>query len=76
MSGGAFQTPQLLMLYATGPADELAKNGIPLVLDITNVGKNMQDYNSSSINIRVNAPTSIDNLMANLNDLFTLENAA
>jgi choline dehydrogenase len=76
VSGGAFQTPQLLMLSGIGPADELAKNGIPLVLDVPNVGKNMQDHNYFSINVRANASTSIDSLMSNLNDLSALEDAA
>jgi choline dehydrogenase-like flavoprotein len=76
VSCGAFQSPQLLMLSGIGPADELAKNGIPLVLNVPNVGKNMQDHNYFSVTVRANASTSIDGLMSNLNDLSALELAA
>lgn len=43
VSGGAFNTPQLLKLSGVGPAAELAKFGIPLVADRPGVGENLQD---------------------------------
>ena len=43
LCGGAFNTPQLLMLSGIGPADELARHGIPLRLDLPGVGRNLQD---------------------------------
>lgn len=42
LSGGALNTPQILLLSGIGPADELAKHGVPVVLDLPNVGKNLQ----------------------------------
>src|SRR5207253_9696234 len=43
LSGGAFNTPQLLMLSGVGPADHLREVGIEPVLDLP-VGKNLQDH--------------------------------
>lgn len=42
LSGGALNTPQILLLSGIGPADELVKHGIPVILDLRNVGKNLQ----------------------------------
>jgi choline dehydrogenase len=43
LSGGAFNTPQLLMLSGVGPSSELKKHQIPLLLDLPGVGRNLQD---------------------------------
>ncbi len=43
LSGGAFNTPQLLMLSGVGPADHLSAVGIKPVIDLP-VGKNLQDH--------------------------------
>lgn len=40
---GAFNTPQLLMLSGVGPADELQRLDIPVVVDLPGVGSNLQD---------------------------------
>lgn len=42
LSGGALNTPQVLLLSGVGPADELTKHGIPITLDLPNVGRNLQ----------------------------------
>ena len=44
LSGGAFNSPQLLMLSGIGPAAELSALGIPVVADLANVGRNLQDH--------------------------------
>jgi choline dehydrogenase-like flavoprotein len=41
--GGAFNTPQLLMLSGIGPAAQLARFGIPVRVDLPGVGENLQD---------------------------------
>ncbi|MGI8991264.1 MAG: GMC family oxidoreductase [Bryobacteraceae bacterium] len=43
LAAGAFNSPQLLMLSGVGPAEELAKFGIPLVANLPGVGSNLQD---------------------------------
>ncbi|KAF5314316.1 hypothetical protein D9619_011927 [Psilocybe cf. subviscida] len=43
VSGGAFNTPQLLKLSGIGPKAELQQFGIPVVLDQPAIGTNMQD---------------------------------
>jgi len=44
LSGGAINTPQLLMLSGVGPADHLAEHGISVVVDAPGVGANLQDH--------------------------------
>ncbi len=44
VSGGTFNTPQILMLSGIGASDELAEHGIPTVLDLPGVGKNLRDH--------------------------------
>jgi choline dehydrogenase-like flavoprotein len=43
LAGGAFNTPQLLMLSGIGPAVELAGLGIAPIVDLPAVGRNLQD---------------------------------
>ncbi len=43
LSGGAFNTPQLLMLSGIGPRDVLAPLGIPVRVELPGVGRNLQD---------------------------------
>ena len=44
LSGGAVNSPQLLMLSGIGPADELAQHNIPLLHDAPEVGENLADH--------------------------------
>jgi choline dehydrogenase len=43
LAGGAFNTPQLLMLSGIGPREELERHGIEVRLDRPGVGRNLQD---------------------------------
>ncbi|KIJ51515.1 GMC oxidoreductase [Sphaerobolus stellatus SS14] len=43
VSGGTFNTPQLLKLSGIGPKKELQALNIPVVVDLPSVGTNMQD---------------------------------
>jgi choline dehydrogenase len=44
VAGGAYNSPQLLMLSGIGPADELRALGIDPVADLPGVGRNLQDH--------------------------------
>ncbi|HEX7888016.1 MAG TPA: choline dehydrogenase [Ramlibacter sp.] len=44
LSAGALLSPQLLMLSGVGPAEELRRQGIPLVHDLPGVGRNLHDH--------------------------------
>jgi choline dehydrogenase len=43
LCGGAFNTPQILMLSGIGPRAVLEPHGIPLRVELPGVGKNLQD---------------------------------
>ena len=45
LSGGVFNTPQILKLSGIGPKDELSQFDIPVLVDLPGVGSNMQDNN-------------------------------
>lgn len=44
LSGGAINSPQLLLLSGVGPRTELERHGIPLVCELPGVGQNLQDH--------------------------------
>lgn len=49
VSGGTYNSPQLLKLSGVGPADELKKHSIPVVVDLPGVGTNLQDHYEISV---------------------------
>jgi choline dehydrogenase len=59
LSGGAFITPQLLMLSGIGPADELARHRIPLRVELPGVGRNLQDRYEVGIVGQVERPFAL-----------------
>ncbi|WP_233489724.1 GMC family oxidoreductase [Jannaschia rubra] len=44
LSGGAVNSPHLLMLSGIGPAEELARHGVPVLHDAPEVGSNLADH--------------------------------
>ncbi|MBC7281977.1 GMC family oxidoreductase N-terminal domain-containing protein [Hoeflea sp.] len=44
LSGGAFNSPQLLMLSGIGPGEHLRSRGVDVVKDLPGVGQNLQDH--------------------------------
>ena len=56
LCGGAFNTPQLLMLSGIGPQGELARHGIATRIDLPGVGRNLQDRYEVGVVARANKP--------------------
>jgi choline dehydrogenase-like flavoprotein len=54
LAGGAFNTPQLLMLSGVGPAATLQRHGIPVRVDLPGVGRNLQDRYEVGVVNRMN----------------------
>ena len=57
LCGGAINSPQLLQLSGIGPADLLRAHNIPVVHELTNVGRNLKDHLGSDIYYRSQVPT-------------------
>lgn len=47
LSAGAYQSPHLLLLSGVGPAQELRAAGVEVVVDLPEVGRNLQDHAGS-----------------------------
>jgi choline dehydrogenase len=58
LSGGTFNSPQLLMLSGIGPAKELQRSGIDVRVDLAGVGRNLQDRYEISVVNRLQKPWS------------------
>ena len=54
LAGGAYNTPQLLMLSGIGPKNELKKHNIDVKLDLPGVGSNLQDRYEVGVVNRMN----------------------
>jgi choline dehydrogenase len=49
VSGGSYNSPQLLMLSGIGPADHLREMGIEVRVDSPHVGAHLQDHSMSTV---------------------------
>jgi choline dehydrogenase len=58
LSGGAVNSPKLLLLSGIGPADELQALGIDVVHDLPGVGKNFRDHMDVYIAAECSQPVS------------------
>jgi choline dehydrogenase-like flavoprotein len=61
LAGGAYNSPQLLLLSGIGPPAELALQGIHAVADLP-VGRNLQDHPWALISILVNSESLLSEL--------------
>ena len=59
VSGGAFGSPQLLMVSGIGPAEHLKRLGIDIVADAPGVGNNLHDHCDYAANLRANGPGTV-----------------
>ena len=67
LSGGAINSPQLLMLSGVGPADHLKHLGIAPVIDLPGVGRNLQDHPIVPVAYACTRPVSLATAEAKLN---------
>ncbi len=67
LCGGAFNSPQILMLSGIGAAEKLVKFDIPTVVDLPGVGENLQDDLLVSLSVKCKKPISLANAESKLN---------
>ncbi len=67
VSGGAINSPQILMLSGIGEAEQLKDNGIDVVHDLPGVGKNLQDHLQARLVYKCNEPTLNDEVRSLFN---------
>lgn len=60
LCGGAINSPQLLLLSGIGPGDHLHKMGIPVLVDLSGVGRNLQDHLDVPIVIHAREPVTLN----------------
>ncbi|MGB3317020.1 MAG: GMC family oxidoreductase N-terminal domain-containing protein [Albidovulum sp.] len=60
LSGGAINSPQLLMLSGVGPVDHLKSQGIEVIADSPQIGQNLNDHQGVNYTWRMNVPTYND----------------
>ncbi len=62
LSGGAINSPQLLMLSGIGPEQHLRSLGIETLLDLPGVGQNLMDHPTVIVKYACTRPVTIDYL--------------
>jgi choline dehydrogenase len=63
ISGGAFNSPQLLQLSGVGPAELLRRHGIDVVLDAPGVGHDLQDHMQVRVIMRCSKPITLNDVV-------------
>ncbi|MEO6040348.1 MAG: GMC family oxidoreductase N-terminal domain-containing protein [Croceibacterium sp.] len=61
VSGGAYNSPHLLMLSGIGPAAHLRDHGIEVLHDSPGVGRNLQEHPTASLEFNARAPVTFLN---------------
>ncbi len=64
LSGGAVNSPQLLMLSGIGPARHLAEHGVEVIHDLAGVGANLQDHPDFAVVEACSLPVSLHGAMS------------
>ncbi|MER5427508.1 mycofactocin system GMC family oxidoreductase MftG [Streptomyces sp. NPDC002588] len=57
LSAGVLRSPQLLMLSGIGPAEQLRRHGIEVLVDAPGVGAEMHDHPDLVVSYAIDAPT-------------------
>jgi choline dehydrogenase len=63
ISGGAYNSPQLLQLSGVGPAELLKQHGIDIVLDAPGVGNDLQDHLQVRLVTRCSQPVTLNDIV-------------
>ncbi|MDR3488926.1 MAG: choline dehydrogenase [Bradyrhizobium sp.] len=63
VSGGAYNSPQLLQLSGVGPAELLKQHGIDIVLDAPGVGNDLQDHLQVRLVTRCSQPVTLNDIL-------------
>ncbi|WP_083088767.1 GMC family oxidoreductase [Mycobacterium noviomagense] len=63
LSQGVFESPKLLMLSGIGPARELAKHGIAVIVDSRHVGQHLLDHPGVPFVLRINDGFGMDDTL-------------
>ncbi len=63
VSGGAYNSPQLLQLSGIGPAELLRQHGIDVVLDAPGVGHDLQDHMQVRVVMRCTQPITLNDVV-------------
>jgi choline dehydrogenase len=58
LCGGAYNSPQLLMLSGIGPADDLQRHGIVVNADLQGVGKNLSEHPRVNLSFETKKPVT------------------
>ncbi|HWK41184.1 MAG TPA: GMC family oxidoreductase N-terminal domain-containing protein [Croceibacterium sp.] len=61
LSGGSYNSPQLLMLSGIGPAQHLAEMGVPVVHDLPGVGGNLSEHPRVPLEFAASGPVTFVN---------------
>jgi choline dehydrogenase len=61
LSGGAYGSPQLLMLSGIGPAAALERHGISVICDLPGVGENLSEHPRVPVHFKLNDKISFLN---------------
>ena len=58
LAGGAYNSPQVLMLSGIGPGDELRSHGIPVAHELSGVGQNLQEHVLTFVQFATKGPVT------------------
>ena len=65
LSGGAFNSPQLLQLSGVGPAKLLREHGIAVIADVPGIGADLQDHLQIRMQYRCTEPITMNDVINN-----------
>ncbi|HSG89902.1 MAG TPA: choline dehydrogenase [Pseudomonadales bacterium] len=71
LSGGAVNSPQVLMLSGIGDRDDLAAHGIDTVAHLPGVGRNLQDHLDCTVQYECSQPITLHSMSNPLRMLMT-----